>query len=102
MAMPGPKPMLDLSEWIPLTLDEARQLYSQMIEAGIVPATARDVLGRLQTLPDGRPRNESERVGLSKVRGLLATLGEPPWASHRAATEADVRPLSSVGRAQPW
>ncbi len=97
MPMPGPKPTVSLQEWMPRTLDEARELYALLVDKGDVSvSTARSFVGRLQTIRLEGPLTKRDSVERSQLRRVLAGLGEPPWTARRAAGEADLRPLSSV------
>ncbi len=101
--MPGPKPKVLLQDWIPVNLEQARSLYALLVDrGGLSRMAARMFLGRLLTLDVDLDLTESERVDRAKLRRVLATLGEPPWPVDGDDRGGELRPLSSVGRAQPW
>jgi hypothetical protein len=74
----GPKPLVNERDYVPRTLEEARQLFDALTALDkMTRGQARSIVGTLQTLPERyTPAFSVQVVGYRKI---LARIGRPPW-----------------------
>lgn len=85
MAKPGPKPSLDLWEFVPTTPDEMLLLEDHLIAAGVSPQRSARIPVRLYRLYSTGADGLTP-VDRSAYRAELTKLAQPPWGWGRAAT----------------
>lgn len=76
---PGTKPLVDEWTFTPDSIEQARDLYRAMVEAGTPPPRARHIIAWLIVKPPRAKDDPTAKTARSEFRKVLAQLGAPPW-----------------------
>lgn len=85
---PGTKPLIDEWTFTPDSIEQARDLYRAMVEAGTPPPRARHIIAWLIVKPPRAEDDPTARSARSEFRKVLAELGAPPWEVSGGGEEA--------------
>lgn len=87
---PGPKPIIDEWHFVPDSIEQARELYRVMVDAGTAPPRARQIVAWLIVMTPDRDNDVASPTTRRDFRRALAELGAPPW-------ELAEEPAAAVG-----
>lgn len=71
--------MIDERLFKPATIEQAKELYEALIQAGTSYAVARGLLGWILVLPERRSEDPAGNQVRRDYRRELLRLGKPPW-----------------------
>ena len=84
VARPGPAPVIDEWQFVPTSVEQARQLYAALVRVGTPVSQARGMVTWLLVLPEHHSDDASASVLRSRYRQALLNLGSPPWEASEA------------------
>ena len=84
VARPGPAALIDERQFVPTSVEQARQLYAALVRVGTPVSQARGIVTWLLVLTEHRSDDPASDVVRRDYRRALLNLGSPPWEASEA------------------